>query len=132
MTEAEGERFRCALEQYRRQAIELLKRSGDEVFDSDSPGDTADISNLCSSKEAWFQRTSGVRHLLRLVEDALERVREHKYGTCINCGDDISPRRLIAVPWAEHCFRCQEALEGGSSGNRNSHTRPHTLWRYTA
>jgi RNA polymerase-binding transcription factor DksA len=36
--------------------------------------------------------------LLREVKAALERLRDGSFGTCIQCDDLISPKRLAAVP----------------------------------
>jgi DnaK suppressor protein len=46
----------------------------------------------------------------KLVEDALARLESGEYGTCLRCECQISPKRLIAVPWASHCIVCEEAL----------------------
>jgi DnaK suppressor protein len=46
--------------------------------------------------------------MLREVESALERVRGGTYGVCEGCGEDISPNRLKAIPWARYCLTCQE------------------------
>jgi len=47
---------------------------------------------------------------LRLVEEALDRVRSGDYGVCLACEQPIPPKRLQAVPWARYCVRCQEEL----------------------
>ena len=45
---------------------------------------------------------------LRQVDAALKRIEEGKFGTCLECEEPISPKRLAAVPWATYCLRCQE------------------------
>jgi DnaK suppressor protein len=47
------------------------------------------------------------------VDDALRRVESGAYGICESCGEDISPARLQAVPFAVRCRACQEAAESG-------------------
>jgi RNA polymerase-binding transcription factor DksA len=42
---------------------------------------------------------------------ALERIRQGTYGVCAECGGDIEPKRLEAIPWARYCVTCQEARE---------------------
>jgi DnaK suppressor protein len=37
---------------------------------------------------------------------ALEKLDEGTYGKCDDCGRDIAPERLNALPWATHCVRC--------------------------
>lgn len=46
---------------------------------------------------------------LRLVEEALDRVRSGDYGICLSCEHPIPPKRLQALPWARYCVPCQEA-----------------------
>jgi DnaK suppressor protein len=47
---------------------------------------------------------------LRLVEEALDRVRSGDYGVCLACEQPIPAKRLQAVPWARYCVRCQEEI----------------------
>ena len=39
---------------------------------------------------------------LREVHAALQRIAEHSYGRCLQCGEDISPDRLSANPAAAY------------------------------
>jgi DnaK suppressor protein len=48
---------------------------------------------------------------LRNARAALRRVQEGSFGICQECDDDIAPKRLVAVPWATFCIRCQEAVD---------------------
>ncbi len=48
---------------------------------------------------------------LRSIEEALERMKEGTFGVCMQCGSNISLRRLRAAPAARRCLGCQEALE---------------------
>ncbi|MFT7145493.1 MAG: RNA polymerase-binding transcription factor DksA [Yoonia sp.] len=43
---------------------------------------------------------------VRLLNDALKRIADGSYGICLKCGDDISPARLDAVPYAVLCRTC--------------------------
>ena len=47
---------------------------------------------------------------LRLVEEALDRMRSGDYGTCLACEEPIAAKRLRALPWARYCVTCQERL----------------------
>jgi len=46
--------------------------------------------------------------MLKEVESALKRVAGGTYGLCEGCGEDITPNRLKAIPWARYCLTCQE------------------------
>ena len=48
---------------------------------------------------------------LRDVRAALARIRAGTYGICIECEEEISPKRLAAMPAAALCIRCQEAAD---------------------
>jgi RNA polymerase-binding protein DksA len=45
---------------------------------------------------------------LKRIDDALERLREGRYGTCAVCGEPIEPQRLEAIPHADRCIACAE------------------------
>ncbi|HLY18468.1 MAG TPA: TraR/DksA family transcriptional regulator [Bryobacteraceae bacterium] len=53
---------------------------------------------------------------LRLVEEALDRVRSGDYGTCLSCEQPIPPKRLQALPWARYCVPCQEVIGMSQDG----------------
>jgi DnaK suppressor protein len=115
------ERITQKLKLRRRQILEFLKRLENETqeLDTDSVQDIADRSVLSVSKESLFELAYRQRIVLRMVEGALRRISAGSFGVCAGCGDDISARRLEALPWTQYCVRCQEALEdeqpGGSS-----------------
>ena len=43
------------------------------------------------------------------VRRALERIEDGSYGTCANCGDEISDKRLELRPEAALCIDCASA-----------------------
>lgn len=43
---------------------------------------------------------------IRMILAALKRVKAGEFGVCVQCGDDISPQRLDAVPHAPLCRDC--------------------------
>jgi DnaK suppressor protein len=45
------------------------------------------------------------------IEEALARLHEGSYGTCADCGIEISEKRLKALPFARRCVACQEKAE---------------------
>ncbi|MEK8030046.1 TraR/DksA C4-type zinc finger protein [Ideonella sp. DXS29W] len=53
------------------------------------------------------------RHLaeLQLIEHAHQRLADGTYGECIDCGESISPARLLAQPTAMRCTACQRNAE---------------------
>ena len=63
------------------------------------------------------QREMAVRSLesgtakLRETIAALRRIEEGTYGMCPECEEEISSKRLLALPSAALCIRCQEASD---------------------
>lgn len=43
---------------------------------------------------------------LARIDSALKRLDEGDYGTCVECGEDIAPKRLEVDPAASHCITC--------------------------
>jgi DnaK suppressor protein len=75
--------------------------------------DSADMAANSSAKDFIFSLKGKERGLLQMVDDALERLREKTFGVCASCGEEMNAKRLLAVPWARHCLRCQEMHEQG-------------------
>jgi DnaK suppressor protein len=48
---------------------------------------------------------------IRAIKAALQRIADGSFGICSSCGEEISPKRIKAIPWAALCVRCQEAKE---------------------
>jgi DnaK suppressor protein len=75
--------------------------------------DVADMAVESYTKEFMFGKSSGDRHILQLIQDALNRIEDKSYGACTNCENPILPKRLEAVPWTRLCIQCQDRLEKG-------------------
>lgn len=48
---------------------------------------------------------SGLQEI-RQIKEALERIAKGTYGVCAQCGTDIDPKRLRALPNATRCISC--------------------------
>lgn len=55
---------------------------------------------------------------LNRINEALERLEEQSYGRCNECGEEISERRLRALPFAIRCKDCEEARENAQIRDR--------------
>jgi len=76
----------------------------------DIPSDEGDLSQQHHEEWIFLNRNSLDMKLLREVGDALHRIETDHYGTCPECEEPISPKRLDAVPWARYCVACQERI----------------------
>jgi DnaK suppressor protein len=72
--------------------------------------DEGDRANFSQSKEMSFRQKAQERGLLVLVEGALSRIENGTFGDCLSCGQEISAKRLNAVPWSRYCITCQELI----------------------
>jgi RNA polymerase-binding transcription factor len=43
---------------------------------------------------------------IQQIGEALKRIAEGTYGVCSQCGEDIDPKRLKALPTATRCISC--------------------------
>ncbi|MGW8179343.1 MAG: TraR/DksA family transcriptional regulator [bacterium] len=73
--------------------------------------DSGDRILAYNRRNFLLSQSSRIRLNLRLIENALERMKEGTYGQCSECGTPIESRRISAVPWAHLCFECQEQEE---------------------
>jgi DnaK suppressor protein len=73
-------------------------------------GDEGDLSQQSHEEWIFLNRNLLDMKLLREVQDALHRFAHESYGTCQECEEPISPKRLDAVPWAKYCVACQEQI----------------------
>lgn len=51
-------------------------------------------------------------HVIRAIDDALRRLDEGTYGTCVVCGEQIPEERLAAIPYATLCLADRRSQEG--------------------
>jgi DnaK suppressor protein len=83
---------------------------------SSMPIHMADIGSDAYEQEFTLSLMATEEETLELVEQALDRIRTRKFGTCEECGGVIAKKRLEAIPFAAYCIRCAEKLETGQAG----------------
>ena len=70
--------------------------------------DALDETQSAAARELTTRTLERDVKLLRDVQMAMDRLADGTYGVCIECEEDISEKRLQALPWAAMCLRCQE------------------------
>ncbi len=73
--------------------------------------DALDEVQLAGERELAIRNLDRESNMLRNVRGALSRIADGSYGICMHCEEDISPKRLNAVPWTAYCIKCQEAAD---------------------
>lgn len=66
-----------------------------------------------SQVEVRVKLAASARMVLADVEAALARMDEGSYGTCHLCRRPVERERLVIVPQARYCARCQQVREAG-------------------
>ncbi|MEW6210108.1 MAG: TraR/DksA family transcriptional regulator [Acidobacteriota bacterium] len=115
MDKKKTKHFETQLTAQRNALLGLVERTEDygREADREVSQDPADKASNSYTKELLFSQSTNERNTLRLVEEAMDRLSDGSYGECTNCGDEISPKRLEAIPWAPYCIKCQELMEQG-------------------
>lgn len=82
-----------------------------EIMDRTEPKDLVDIASEDIDRK--MTEIIGVQELkrLKLIESALTRIKQGKYGHCIKCSKRIPQDRLIAIPYALMCIECKSEEE---------------------
>jgi DnaK suppressor protein len=73
--------------------------------------DQMDEIQYATERDLAIRNVDRESTLLRQVKAALRRIQNGDFGTCLDCEEAISPKRLAAVPWATRCIGCQEIAD---------------------
>ena len=73
--------------------------------------DAAETSEADIQDDIEFALIQMKAETLTKIEEALRRLEEGTFGYCFECGEEISERRLRALPFAVRCKDCEEARE---------------------
>lgn len=109
MTKTELNKYRNILET-KQAELEHVIRNREAITIEKSP-DALDEVQHAAERELAIRNLDRESALLRNVRGALRRIDDGSYGVCLHCEEDISPKRLNAVPWTPFCIQCQEAAD---------------------
>ncbi len=91
--------------------MEQSLQQRDEIAVDNAP-DNLDRVQRATERDMAIRRIESNFCRRQSIELALARIEDGSYGTCLECEEDISPKRLRAVPWAAYCIRCQNLADG--------------------
>jgi RNA polymerase-binding transcription factor DksA len=74
-------------------------------------GDEADHSDADMQSHVDLALLQMKTETLARVDEALVRLGQGKYGACVECAQEISGRRLYALPFAVRCQPCEDRRE---------------------
>jgi DnaK suppressor protein len=109
MTKLEVEKFKKILEAKQAELSGSL-RNRDEIAIEKAP-DALDEVQLAGERELAIRTLDRDSNMLRQIRRALARIADGSFGVCMHCEEDISPKRINAVPWAAYCIKCQEQVD---------------------
>ena len=109
MTKSELNRYRNVLEIKQAELFQLV-RNRDGIAIQKSP-DALDEVQHATERELAIRSLDRDSNLLRSVRAALRRNEDGSFGVCLHCEENISGKRLAAVPWTPFCIQCQEIAD---------------------
>lgn len=123
----ERERYselRRILEERRREILsavhEKIRDVRSESANSPAHGvlDAAESSEADIQDDIEFALIQMKAETLTKIDEALRRLEEGTFGYCFECAEEISERRLRALPFAVRCKDCEEARENAQQRER--------------
>lgn len=105
------------LERFKKKLIKLKNEILMIIQDQENPGgskeamdDLDQAAEMVAEQMGSLMSTNFRKNLLR-VNEALAKLEKNQYGKCVECGKEISLKRLQILPVAELCISCQTELE---------------------
>lgn len=113
--------FRKLLEAFRRKIVGNLAHLEKDALNTsqrDASGDLsgysfhiADMATDNFDREFNLGLASSEQEILNYIDEALQKIDEGHFGICETCSKPIAQKRLIAVPYAKLCIKCQSEEE---------------------
>jgi DnaK suppressor protein len=100
--------FRTLLLKKRSELLASAKNQPEALATSVQSPDDVEVAVRTLEQDVTAVTANLRTRTLKEVDKALERVAGGSYGVCEGCGEEISPNRLKAIPWARYCLVCQE------------------------
>ena len=127
-----GERYaelQRILEERRREILSEVQLKMRDVRAFGASGEGQGVLDAAETSEADIQDDIELALIqmksetLHKIEEALHRLDERTYGYCFECGDEISEKRLRALPFAVRCKDCEETREQAEQRDRQTQRR---------
>lgn len=113
MNKAQLNKFKQLLEEKRQDILRRAEQtlSQDMTLDQDDLPDEMDLASSEYLQSFTFRLRGREKVFLDKIQKALDRIDEGSFGTCDECGEPISLKRLEARPETTLCIRCKEDQE---------------------
>ena len=100
-----------AIEHLHKENSGSLEEETGELVSGSADQHMADTATETVDREIDYTLEEHDGRLLQAIDEALARIEASTYGICVNCGAQIPPERLEAMPWATLCIDCKRKEE---------------------
>ena len=106
-------KFRTLLTEKRDEILKKAKQTleQDMALDTDDLPDEMDLASSEYLQSFTFRLRGREKVFLEKIQKALVKIEDGSFGTCEECGEEISLKRLEARPETSLCIRCKEDQE---------------------
>jgi RNA polymerase-binding transcription factor len=140
MTDARYTQLKQLLEEHRRHLQQSLSvRLRDVRAHNSHDGKVVDALDAAEASASDLEQDFGIAlaemagRALSHVDRALARLASRRYGSCVDCNETISHKRLTALPFALRCRECEELRESDERRSRRlSAAGTHAVASYDA
>jgi|GEM_PF-186534 len=117
MDKVQLEKFKEALEAKREEIIRRAEQTlrQDMALDADDFPDEMDLASSEYLQAFTFRLRGREKVFLTKIQKALERIGNGTFGTCEECAEPISNKRLEARPETTLCIRCKRVKNASSA-----------------
>jgi DnaK suppressor protein len=105
MTNAKSKSFRQILESKK---VELAAHLGKrDAIAIERSADDYDLMRGSVERDLAVHSLDLESYTFREVVEALQRIDDGSFGRCVRCAEEISHKRLTALPWTRFCIQCR-------------------------
>jgi DnaK suppressor protein len=91
--------------------LDIREKTNINGVNKNDIGDAIDSSVEEQGRELDLLLQDREQARLEAIEIALKNIESDDFGYCDECGEEITKKRLLAVPLARMCINCQSNIE---------------------
>jgi DnaK suppressor protein len=113
MNKVQLKKFKTLLTEKRDEIVKKAKQTLEEdmALDANDLPDEMDLASSEYLQSFTFRLRGREKVFLDKIEKALRKIEDGTFGTCEECAEEISLKRLEARPETNLCIRCKEDQE---------------------
>jgi len=113
MNKVQLKKFKTLLTEKRDEIVKKAKQTLEEdmALDQNDLPDEMDLASSEYLQSFTFRLRGREKVFLDKIEKALRKIEDGSFGTCEECSEEISIKRLEARPETTLCIRCKEDQE---------------------